>query len=960
LIGSTLSHFKITAKLGEGGMGEVYRAEDTKLGREVAIKVLPEAVSQDPERLARFEREAKVLAALNHTNIAAIYSLESSVIQLPATGPQLPAETEDAGSRQPVADSREVGGARPQDPKTSRPLHFLVMELAEGLNLRDRLDRGPIPLDEALSIALQIAHALEAAHGQGIIHRDLKPANVMVDEEDNVKVLDFGLAKALDPTLGDSATGAELSPSQSPLSLSPTLTAQMTGAGVLLGTAAYMSPEQARGKKADKRADIWAFGVVLWEMLTGKRLFEGETVSDTLAAVLRADPDWEALGPEAPRPLHRLLRRCLERNPKERLHDIADARLEIEEAIDPAPAMALLEAEQHEAGLKGGKNLWAGATAGLVLGAILAGLGSMWFGGRTSETPSRTVRVASALPDEVVVRATEYPVLSISPDGQRLVIAGQQGEAIQLYQRLLSQFEWQAIAGTEGAYDPFFSPNGEWIAFFADGKLKKVSLAGGAPQVLSDAPNPWGGTWGPDGKIVFFPSSPGEGLMRVSELGGAPELLTQVDTETSEVEHNWPHFLPGGKALIFTIWKGSVERSQIALLDLETGERRVLIDGSYGRVVPTGHLLYALADSVYVVPFDLDERQITGPPVPIPEPIYRFSDYWLPYLAVATDGTMVYLPGRSEIRRQLVTVGLDGTEEPVMDKTGAYMYPRVSPDGSKLAVNLMEADGASIWIIDLETGLQSRLSREGNNLYPLWTPDGERIIFVSDRSGRDVIYWRPADSSGPAEELVVESPPVTVGFPTDVSSDGKFLTFLRSEVHEDGSYKSGGIYVLSLEEPREQRPFLISESETEGIYSPTFSPDSRWIAYVLMETMQTSQVFVRSFPEAGASYQISSDNGRKVQWAPNGQDIYFRASDDRFMAVSVTTEPAFKAGIPRLLFEDKYSSGTYIPMPNYSISPDGSRIIMVKPDEELGKASEIRIVFNWLDELEKLVPGGAR
>jgi serine/threonine-protein kinase len=734
----------------------------------------------------------------------------------------------------------------------------------------------------------------------------------------------------------------------------------MTGAGVLLGTAAYMSPEQARGKKADKRADIWAFGVVLWEMLTGLRLFEGETVSDTLAAVLRADPDWEALGPETPRPLHRLLRRCLERNPKERLHDIADARLEIGEAIDPAQAVAGLEAEQHEPGLEGRKKPWVGLTTGLVLGSILAGLGSMWLGGGTSETSSRTVRVASALPDEVVLQAIAYPVLAISPDGQRLVIAGQQGEADQLYQRVLSQFEWQPIAGTEGAYIPFFSPNGEWIAFFADGKLKKVSLAGGASQVLSDAPNPWGGTWGPDGTIVYFPSSPGEGLMQVSELGGAPELLTKIDTEATEAEHDWPQFLPDGKALVFTIWKGSVERSQIALLDLETGEKRVLIDGSYGRVVPTGHLLYALADSVYVVPFDLEKLEITGSPVPIPDPIYRFADYWLPYLAVATDGTMVYLPGRSDIRRQLVTVGLDGTEKPIAEKTEAYMYPRVSPDGSKLAVNLMEAHGASIWIIDLETGMQTRLSRESNELYPLWTPKGERIVFYSNRTGEDVIYWQPADGSGPAEELVAESPPVYVGFPSDISSDGRYLAFGRWEEHEDGTFKSSGIYVLSLEEQRELRPFLVTDSEDEGYFNATFSPDGRWIAYVSMDASQTAQVFVRSFPEGGASYQISGDDGLKVQWAPGGQEIYYRASDDRFMAVSVTTEPAFKAGIPRLLFEDKYSSGTYIPMPNYTVHPDGSRIIMVKPDEELGKASEIRIVFNWLDELEKLVPGGAR
>jgi len=925
MIGSSLSHFTITAKLGEGGMGEVYLAEDTKLGREVAIKVLPEAVASDPERLARFEREAKVLASLNHPNIAGIHQVEDD------------------------------GG-----------VHFLVMELAEGLTLRDRVARGPLSIEDALPIALQIARALEAAHGQGIIHRDLKPANVMVDAEDQVKVLDFGLAKALDPTVSDvgeplagSQEGA--SPSPTPLSLSPTLTAQMTGAGVLLGTASYMSPEQARGKKADKRADIWAFGVVLWEMLTGKRLFEGETVSDTLAAVLRADPEWESLAADTPRPLRRLLHRCLERNPKERLHDIADARLEIEQAMKPEDEEERRVSEPTAADSPWrSKTVWLALIAGLIVGALLVGLGTVWLGGDTAETRGDTLRVASAAPTGLTIHAYDEPLLAISPDGQRLVIVAGEDDSRHLFQRTLHQFEWQPIPGTEKATQPFFSPDGQSVAFFADGKVKKISLAGGNPQVLCDAPNPFGGAWGPDGSIVFNPNSPA-GLMKVSELGGVPESLTEPDSEAGEGEHNWPQFLPDGRSVLFTIWKGSsVEGSEVALIDMGTGEKKVLLDGSYGRITASGHLLYTLADSVFVAAFDLEQRQIVGPGVPLPEPIYRYSEYWLPFMDVSATGTMVYVPGRSEPQRQLVAVSLDGIEETILEATGAYMYPRLSPDGRRLAVNIMESSGANIWIIDLNTGARTKLTREGNNLYPLWTTDGARIIYLSDRSGLETIMWEPADGSGSAEDLVAETPPAYVGFPTDVSADGKYLIFVRYEENEDGSFKSDTVVALSLDDPSDQQLLMISEDDNQGYNSATISPDGRWLAYVLSDSQEGWEVFVQRFPDGGARHQISQEGGTKPQWAPDGKEIYFRTGPDRFMAVSVTTEPSFQTEAPHILFEDKYDPGTYIPMPNYSVTPDGSRIIMVKPDDELGKSSEIRIVFNWLDEIEKLVPGGVR
>ena len=914
MIGTVLSHFRVTAKLGEGGMGEVYQAEDTKLGREVAIKVLPEAVAQDPERLARFEREAKVLASLNHPNIAGIHQVE------------------------------EVDGR-----------YFLVMELAPGDDLKALLARRAIPVDEALPIAVQIAEALEAAHERGVIHRDLKPANIKVDEDGNVKVLDFGLAKALDPTIGDADSSSDLE--HSPLSLSPTLTAQMTGAGVLLGTAAYMSPEQARGKRADKRADIWAFGVVLYEMLTGQRLFDGETVSDTLAAVLRAEPEWDSLRADTPRQVNRVLRRCLERDPKRRLHDIADARIEIEEAIS-APAETSLETADvmQAAAPRQRLTLWIGLATALVVGGVLGGLLASRLGDKPPESPSEAIRLASTTPGGIPVQFFDKPILAISPDGLQLVIAAGEEDSRQLYRRFLGQFDWLLIPGTEDAENPFFSPDGEWLGFTAEGKLKKVALAGGAPQVLCDAPNSFGATWGPNGFIVFNPDSPG-GLLRVSELGGAPETLVDPDSEAGETELDWPQFLAAGDSLVFTTWKGdSVEGSQIKLLDLATGESKLLADGGHGRITPSGHLLYTLADSVYVAPFDLERREVTGAGVPLPDTIFRYSAYWLPAMDVAASGTLAYLPGRSELRNQLVTVTRDGLEEPLVELPGAYMYPRLSPDGRRLAVNLLEDGGASIWILGLDSGTRSPLTRGGNNLYPLWTPDGQRIIYLSDEDGIQTIVWRPADGSGDPEELVSDAPPISFGFPTSVTPDGRFLILSRWEENEDRSFKAGGLVALSLENPDELLELIVSKDEDLGYLSGTVSPDGAWIAFVVVDPEREVEVFVQAFPEGGARFQVSQGGGLKPQWSPDGSELYFRNSENRFMSASITTEPSFAVAAPRELFEDIYDSGIYMTMPNYSVQPDAAKIVMVKPDSELGKATEIRLVLDWFAELERLVP----
>ena len=578
MIGQTLGHYKILDKLGAGGMGEVYRAEDTTLGREVAIKVLPAEFTKNPERLARFEREAKLLAALNHPHIAQIHALE------------------------------EVDGQK-----------LLVMELVNGRTLADYTSSGPILLEDALPIALQIAQALEAAHERGIVHRDLKPANIKITPEGEVKVLDFGLAKPVT----DAASGD--------LTHSPTLTYSPTRAGVLLGTAAYMSPEQARGQEVDKRSDIWSFGVVLWEMLAGNRLFDGETVSDILAAVLKEEPPWEELPSDLPRPVERVVHRCLTRDPTERLHDIADARLEIEEAIaNPSRTEVPLQESAEPTNLWTRlRTSWWALPVTVVVAVLLSSL--LW---RFREVPGQPTpsprRLSVPLPPGVSFTEYSYSNLAISPEGQWLIFVGQTGATWQLFKRSLEQFESTPIPGTEGAASPFFSPNGHWVGYWDayEGKLEKVPVAGGSPVVLCDADNLWGASWGPDDTIVAAFDTL-DGIWQIPSVGGQPRLLLAPSEELGAQDVDFPEYLPDGSGVLFTAWRGLTAYSAyIGLLEMDTGASKVLIENaSWARYLSTGHLIYGRGDRIEVVPFSLARHEITGPPVPVPESIlYRSLD----------------------------------------------------------------------------------------------------------------------------------------------------------------------------------------------------------------------------------------------------------------------------------------------------------------------------------------------
>jgi len=865
--GTRIGPYEIVAPLGAGGMGEVYRARDARLNRDVALKVLPELFARDPERMARFQREAQVLASLNHPNIAALYGLEES------------------GN-----------------------LRALVMELVEGATLQ-----GPLPLEEALGVARQMADALEYAHEKGVIHRDLKPANVKVTPDGVVKVLDFGLA-----ILGDgswvSGVGAA------------TLSVAATREGVILGTAAYMSPEQAKGKPVDRRADIWAFGVVLFEMLTGRKLYGGETILDTLAAVARDEPLWETLPPDTPSSLQHLLRRCLDKDPRRRLQAIGEARLLLEDPLAPAQHPTPKTHHRPRSGL----------AAALALVALLAA----WLWLRAPQPPPRPVgRFTAALSNP-----GRIPFLTLSRDGSRLAYIGFSSGTLQVYVRPMDQLEAKPISGTDGANSLFFSPDGQWIGYTAGGKMKKVPVTGGASLTLCDSPSFWGADWGPDDTIVFH-AGRGAGLLRVSAAGGKPQVLTTLETKRGETGHNWPRFLPGGKAMLFTILTGtSYDDARIAVLDLKTGEKRLLVEGgANARYVPTGHLVYARAAALFAVPFDLDRLRVLGSPVPVLEGVSWSSLNGLADFAFSDAGTLVYVPGGAEAaNRTLVWVDRKGTVQPLSAPPRAYLMPHLSPDGQRLAIRITGGELSDIWVYELIRGALTRLTFDSSNSNPIWTPDGKRVTFSSVRSGKEGLFWTPADGSGPPEQLLAAEGPVT--FPA-WSPDGKVLAFQQRVA--GGQF---GIWVLPTDGNRKPRPFLQAPFNNSG---PQFSPDGRWIAYFSDESGR-SQVYVQTYPGPGGKWQISTDVGIFPRWARHGRELFYR-NGDKMMAVDVQTSPTFRSGTPQVLWEGRYEGG-----PHWDVAPDGKRFLMIKGAGDQSAPGQMQVVTEWFDELRRRVPSGGK
>ena len=893
MIGRTLSHYKIIEKIGQGGMGVVYRAEDTNLSREVAIKVLPEQFTQDPQRLARFEREAKLLASLNHPNVAAIYGLE------------------------------EADGVR-----------FLALELVEGETLAERVARGPVPVKEALEICRQIAEGVEAAHEKGVIHRDLKPANVKLTPDGKIKILDFGLAKAFE---GEAPV--------TDISQSPTLTEEMTRAGVILGTAAYMSPEQARGEEVDKRTDIFAFGCVLYELLTGKRTFGGKTVTDTLAKVLEGVPDWKALPNNTPWRIQELLQRCLSKDPDDRHFHVGEARIQIKKALDePAPALPVAGVSTTQPSPWKRAIPWSIAAVVVVvaIGIVLWSLSQL-----SSPLPTKF----EISPQTVSINGSNNNDIAISPDGRTIVYSVIDQGLVQLYQRSLDGFVDSPIPGTENGFDPFFSPDGKSLVFFQQSDLKKVLLTGGSPITLSSAPGGGrSGTWSSQDTIVF---SLGElGLFRVPATGGEAEQLAVPDTEEQEGEYLDPEVLPGGRSVLFTT--RSAGGWNVVVLSLDTGEKKILLEGSrQARYVETGHLIYEQAGTgnLMAVFFDVASLEMTGDPVTILQGVSQTSgavDY-----ALSKNGTLAYLPAGvlTTHEHSLVWVDRQGTETPVTTEKRDYRAPRISPDGERIAIPIGDpGTGNQVWIYDLEADSLTRLTfEEQRNGSPTWSPDSKWLIFQSGRAGQQGMVRKPADGSLPQERLT--STASSRQIPNSWSRDGRFLAFTDTV----GPTNTADVSILSLEGENElDYPVATSAMEC----CPKFSPDGNWLAYVSEESGRL-QVYVRPYPGPDVKWLISEEDegGGQPVWSADGKELFYRIGEKTMVVSIQTQDQTARAGNPRVLFEGQYVSHSNPPgYQQYDITPDGKRFLMMKEDTAQQEAGQINVVLNWFEELKRLVP----
>ena len=889
--GTRVGIYEVTAKIGEGGMGEVYQARDTTLDRDVALKVLPEAFTADPDRLARFQREAKVLASLNHQNIGGIYGLET------------------------FGDSRA-----------------LVLELIEGPTLADRIAAGPIPVDEALEIAKQIAAALEAAHEQGIIHRDLKPANVKVRPDNTVKVLDFGLAKAV---------SSDASGSSGTTSVTMSLPASATQMGMVLGTAAYMAPEQARGKVVDKRADVWAFGVVIYEMLTGQRAFVGEDTSLTLAAVMTANPDMDRLPTALPTAVRKCLERCFQKDPRTRVRDIGDVQLAMEGAFETTVLAPPNEARATQL-------LWQRPGAWLVVSLIVVvGLAGLLVLQSPPTSGSRVVRFVESTEGRMTF-PREGRAVAISPDGDLLVYAAKN----ELFLRELGSAVATQIPGSNDGTAPFFSPDGEWIGFFTTRQLKKVAVSGGEPFVVCDVPRGLSGTWGVDDTIVF--SRHGlTGLFRVQASGGVSEqLTTRID---SDGDHDFADFLPDGEAVLFSISAPNFnfDDGQIVAQSLETGERTVVIDGGFNpRWIETGHLVYARGGGLFAVEFDPAQLQVKGEPVQFVSGVMQTGA--AAQYAVSNDGSVVYVAGDSSTsapEAELVWVDREGREEVLPVSPNSFVAPRVSPDGNRVIVNVDAATEADIWLSEISRGTLSLLTSSSAIDGPaIWSPDGEQIVFYSERDEKFALYRMSANGRGVAEHLV--DLPGEMAVPSHWTADGSSVIFSYR-----GNNDSYDIGVLSVEGEPEWVPLLETEiEETNG----NVSPDGQWIAYTSDET-GSPEVYIERFPDLGFRTLVSTGGGRNPVWSKDGRELFYRDLDRGvLMAVEITNEPALVVGLPETLFSGRYGL-TRLEMRVYDVSPDGQRFLMLKEtrdsDDDGAARDEIYVGLNWLKPVQSQVSG---
>ena len=948
--GTRIGPYEVVGLLGVGGMGEVLRARDTKLNRDVALKVLPELVAGDPDRLARFQREAQVLAALNHPNIAHIHGFEDSgsvhaIVMELVEGPTL----------EEIIRSSEAGPSGPADSPGLKTRPLSGSYGAPGLQTRG------VPLRDALAIARQIAEALEAAHEQGIIHRDLKPANVKVRDDGTAKVLDFGLAKAM-----DSGPAGPQDPSNS-----PTLTARGTQLGMILGTAAYMAPEQAKGRTVDKRADIWAFGVVLHEMLTGERCFKGDDVSETLASVLKDRPSFDDLPAGTPSRLKRLLERCLERDPKQRLRDIGEARVvlaELERGVPDVTATGVSAITSAPASSRLSLLPWivAGVFAAALVGTLV--IWAPW----TPVPPAQVMRFSYLPPaaQQFGANATDR-LVAVSPRGTHVAYISTQG-AINanghLMIRAIDGLDAAPLGGIDNARSPFFSPGGDWVGFFQDGALKRVAITGGpALTIHATAGAPRGASWGPDDTIVFATSSPDSGLFSVPASGGEPKFLTTPGTIGAD--HIFPFVLPGGRAVLFTISAQEVENSQIAVLDLETGQHKVLIrggsqaeyvepadDGSGG----TGYIVYGAAGTLRAVRFDLKSLELQGDAVPIVDHVRMGGSTGSAQFGVSRTGTLVFVPGELGIdiseQRSLVWIDRQGRESPIAGlQPRAYYTLQLSPDGTRVAVEIRDQD-QDIWVWDLKGEKLTRLTIDkAQDGMPLWTPDSRRIVFRSTTGGSfGNLHWLSADGTGTVERLTTALDRQQT--PTSFAHNGSLI--LLTEIGRSPSFDHiGGLTVKT----RENKPILTAQYD---LRNAEVSHDGRFLVYESLES-STPQIFVRPFPDVNSGrWQVSTNWGIRPLWGPDGREVFYvqpgPAGTAELFAVPISTTPAFTAGKPVKLFSISRLIGQTNGRP-YDVSNDGKRFIAVKEAPPAGGTpsvvgSPLVFVVNWIEELKAKLP----
>jgi eukaryotic-like serine/threonine-protein kinase len=872
--GTRLGPYEILEPLGQGGMGEVYRARDERLHRDIAVKVIhPELVTADS--LGRFRREARVLAALSHANVANVYELD------------------------------EVDGTA-----------FLVMEIVPGDTLSDRLASGPLPIPDVFRIAGQVAAALEAVHDKGIVHRDLKPSNIKVTRDGLVKVLDFGLAK---PIVEHAATRTHLA----------TATVGGTREGLVVGTAAYMSPEQVRGWEIDRRTDVWAFGCVVYEMLTGLPAFAGDSVADTIAAVIERDLDWGALPPSTPPGLTRLLRRCVQRDLKRRLRDMGDARLDLEEAASDAPTRD----RPTSAPAARGWRTTAAVMVGLLMIGVLLGAAAASYRIRSARRSGEPAHFVVPLSPTTQLGGLDFPSVAISPDGSRLAFVGSRGGQTLLFVRQMNALDATALPGTTNAVAPFFSPDGSWVAFFANGQLQKVALSGGMPITLCEAQVGLGGSWGADDLIVFA-SNTGSGLSTVSAYGGRPQRVTNLDTTKGEFSHRWPEWLPGGESVIYTVGTlGTWNQAEVVAQSLTTGERSVLVQGATNpHYLPTGHLVYAHDGRILAVPFDPRRLRVTGAPAPVLENVLQSADGAAQF-GVSNAGLAAYVSGEfASGQGRLVSVTRDGAAMPLAAPTGPYGSPRVSANGRTLLV-AMETPASDLWIYDLRSGSLSQLTYDAGATSPLWTPDG-RAVFSSAKNGPLNLFISDVSRQGPLQRLASSE---NVQIPGSWSSDGSLLAFV-----ERRSGTGRDVFLLPRGS-RVARPLLVSAADESA---PRFSPNGRWLAYVSNQTGQ-NEIYLRTASGDEPGQRVSSAGGTEPVWASDGSELFYREGD-KMMSVALpsgSTRPAQ----PRFLFDGEFTRGT-MDSPNYDVMPDG-RFVMVQRSRQESAQPTLHVLVNWFATL---------